>query len=63
MQPAKALFVIYKDKTGEWRWRLLAPNTRIIADSAEGYSTKEGAIEGIKDVKRYAPDAEVISKD
>jgi len=33
---------IYKDKTGEWRWRLLAKNNKIVADSGEGYRTKWG---------------------
>ena len=28
---------IYKDKKKEFRWRLIARNNRIIADSGEGY--------------------------
>lgn len=28
---------VYRDKAGEWRWRRVAPNQQIIADSAEGY--------------------------
>lgn len=31
---------IYKDKKGDWRWRLLAKNKRVLADSAEGYKRK-----------------------
>ena len=30
--------VVYQDKAGEWRWKRVAPNGRIIADSAEGYT-------------------------
>jgi uncharacterized protein YegP (UPF0339 family) len=30
-------FVIYTDASGEYRWRLLARNGRILADSAESY--------------------------
>lgn len=30
-------FVICQDLRGEWRWRLVAPNGRVMADSAEGY--------------------------
>jgi uncharacterized protein YegP (UPF0339 family) len=30
-------YVYYKDAKGEWRWRLVAANGRIIADSGEGY--------------------------
>jgi uncharacterized protein YegP (UPF0339 family) len=29
---------IYKDKKNMWRWRFLAPNDRVIADSGEGYT-------------------------
>lgn len=36
-------FDIYQDTAGEWRWRLKAANGRIIADGAEGYSSKAGA--------------------
>ena len=30
-------FIVYKDKKGQHRWRLLAANGKIIADSGEGY--------------------------
>lgn len=33
-------FVIYPDRKGEFRWRLVARNGRIVADSGEGYTTK-----------------------
>lgn len=33
-------YIIYKDKKGEFRWRLQASNGRIIADSGEGYTRK-----------------------
>lgn len=33
----------YRDAAGEWRWRLKARNGRIVADSAEGYTRKDGA--------------------
>ncbi len=36
-------FYIYKDRAGEWRWRLKARNGRIVADSGEGYKTRAGA--------------------
>lgn len=35
-------FVIYSDKRGEWRWRLVARNGRIVADSGEGYASLRG---------------------
>ena len=36
-------FQVYRDRKGEWRWRLLAANGRTIADSGEGYAQKQGA--------------------
>ena len=30
-------FLIYRDRVGEYRWRLKAKNGRILADSAGGY--------------------------
>jgi len=35
-------FHIYKDAKKEWRWRLKAANGKIIADSGEGYTSKQG---------------------
>jgi uncharacterized protein YegP (UPF0339 family) len=34
---------MYVDKKGEWRWRFVARNGRIIADSGEGYKRYSGA--------------------
>jgi uncharacterized protein YegP (UPF0339 family) len=42
---------IYKDTAGQWRWRLLATNSRIIADSAESYWNKADCMAGINLVK------------
>ena len=42
---------VYKDGVGEWRWRLLASNKKIIADSGEGYSAKASCLAGIESVK------------
>lgn len=35
--------VFYADRLGEWRWRLMARNGRILADSGEGYRSKRNA--------------------
>ncbi|MFN2299291.1 MAG: HVO_2922 family protein [Anaerolineales bacterium] len=53
-------FEVYKDKGGEYRWRLVAPNGQSIADSGEGYSSKESCLEGIASVKKNAPDAQIV---
>ncbi|CDZ92271.1 DUF1508 domain-containing protein [Rhodococcus ruber] len=38
---------LYRDKTGEYRWRRFAANGRVISDSAEGYTTKGAALDGL----------------
>jgi len=52
-----AKFHIYKDAKNEYRWRFRANNGRIVADSAEGYSSKQGCEDGIKIVQTQAPTA------
>lgn len=36
-------FEVYKDKAGEYRWRLLAANGQLTADSGEDYTRREHA--------------------
>ena len=57
-----AKFEIYKDKTGNFRWRLTHMNGQIIADSGQGYKAKANAISGIDSVKENAPKATVEDK-
>ncbi len=52
-------FEIYKDKAGEFRFRLKAKNGEIIAAS-EGYVRKDSCKNGIASVVKNAADAEVI---
>ena len=54
-----ARFVIYVDRGGQYRWRLIAPNGKILADSGESYVTNAGCREGIADTKRYVPTAQI----
>lgn len=54
-----ATFELYEDRKGEWRWRLRHDNGRVIADSGEGYGSKEKAIQGIETVKRNAAEAPI----
>ena len=60
-----AKFELYKDKAGEFRWRLRHQNGNIIADSGEGYKNKAGAMNGIESVKENcgaAPTKEIEGK-
>lgn len=52
-----ATFELFQDDADEWRWRLVAPNGKIIADCGEGYTTKQGAQRGIESVRANVPDA------
>lgn len=54
-----ATFELYKDRAGEYRWRLRHENGQIIADSGEGYTTKAGAMNGIESVKENAAGAPI----
>jgi hypothetical protein len=55
-------FEIYKDGDDQWRFRLKAANGKIIAAS-EGYTQKQGCINGVMAVKNTAGDAWVVTED
>ena len=61
--PTGPAFELYEDSAGEWRWRLVVANGNIIADSGEGYASKQGARRGIESVKKNAPGADVLVAD
>ena len=54
-----AAFEVYKDKGGDFRWRLRTQNTNVIATSGQGYSSKQSCLDGIESVKKHAADATV----
>jgi len=56
-----AKFEVYKDKAGEFRFRLKAGNGEIIATS-EGYTAKASCLKGIESVKANAAGAVVDDK-
>src|SRR3954462_14761928 len=60
---SSATFEVYKDKAGEFRWRLKAGNGQNIASSGEGYAEKRGCLAGIESVKRNAPAAKIEEKE
>ena len=51
-------FEMYKDKSGEYRFRLKARNGEIIAVS-EGYKQKVSCVNGMESVTNNAPEAEI----
>jgi len=52
-------FEVYKDKAGEYRFRLKAGNGQVIATS-EGYKSKTSCMNGIESVKKNAPTAAIV---
>lgn len=54
-------FELYKDKAGEFRFRLKATNGEVIA-VGEGYATRASALNGIDSIRRNAADAELVDQ-
>ena len=54
-------FEVYKDKAGEFRFRLKARNGETIAVS-EGYKQKSSCMNGIESVRRNAPEADIVKE-
>ena len=52
-------YELYKDKGGDFRFRLKAANGEIIGKS-EGYKAKASAKKGIASIAKNAPDAPVV---
>ncbi|MFB6201427.1 MAG: DUF1508 domain-containing protein [Halorhabdus sp.] len=48
------------ESDGEWRWRLIDEDGRVMADSGESYEDKSEVMEGMRTLKQNAPDAEVL---
>ena len=60
---SKATFEMYEDRAGKWRWRLVHDNGNIIADSGEGYASRQKCAQGIESVKSNARDSETVTVD
>ncbi len=56
-------WVIFTDKKGEARLRLIASNGNAVAATNDGYTTKDAAKKGIEAIARAAKDAEVVRND
>ena len=50
----QARFIAYPAKDG-WRWRLLAANHLIVAESGEAYATRAGCRRAIARVRELVP--------
>ena len=56
---SKATFEVYEDRADQWRWRLVHDNGNVIADSGEGYASRQKCEQGLESVKQNAPDAAI----
>ena len=52
-------FEVYKDKAGEFRFRLKAANGEIIL-TGESYKAKAGCLKGIESIRNNAPESPVV---
>ena len=60
---SRGTFELYEDNAGKWRWRLVHDNGNIIADSGQGYSSKQKAKQGLRSVKTNVPGAPIEDVD
>lgn len=54
-----AKFHLYTDKKGEYRWRLRSRNSKIIADSGEGYTERAHCEHGIDLLRGWKGEVEI----
>jgi uncharacterized protein YegP (UPF0339 family) len=46
---------VYRDASGEWRWRWVAANGRRMADSGEGYENRSDCLEAARYIAGTEP--------
>lgn len=63
LHTSQATFELYEDRGGKYRWRLRHRNSNIIADSAQGYTRRASAQNGIQSVRRNGLGAALIDLD
>ena len=54
-------YEVYKDKAGEFRFRLKAKNGEIVA-TGEGYKAKASCLNGVESVRKNAADAAIVEE-
>lgn len=58
---AKNKVLVYKAKDG-FRWRLIAANYRIVAESGEAYAKRQNVMYAVNSLPRFIGDAEVVDQ-
>ena len=54
---------VFEDAAGEYRWRLVHRNGKILADSGEGYTTRSNARRAVEGFQRTAGEAALDTED
>ena len=54
-----AKFIVSKDRVGQWRFKLVADNGKVVAVS-ESYKQKQSALNGINCIARVSEYAEIV---
>ncbi|WP_096389598.1 DUF1508 domain-containing protein [Halopenitus persicus] len=60
---SESSFDVYHDAADEWRWRLRHRNGNIIADSSEGYSSRDSVEDAVGRVAATVGDADTLEYD
>jgi len=60
VRASQSQFERYEDAAGEYRWRLRHRNGNVIADSGEGYASRQKAKQGLTAVRRDALGAALV---
>lgn len=53
-------FEVYRDRSGEFRWRLISRGRKILADSGEGYKSKTTCMNAVSRACRVVTGGAVI---
>ena len=58
-----ATYEQYEDNAGEYRWRLVHDNGNVIADSGEGYASRNGIERAVSRLREYVKPADYLEVD
>ena len=56
---AELKFIISKDSSGKFRWKLVSGNGQTVATPGQGYTTKQSCRDGIELIKQNAASATI----
>ena len=60
--PGLGVFIIYKDRRNNYRWRLCSASNRVLADSAEGFKSKSACRREIDFIKKEFLNASIVDQ-